>query len=150
MRIAVIDGQGGGIGKHITERLRQEFPTKVEIIALGTNALATSLMLKSGANEGASGENAVVQSVADVDIIIGSISILIAHSMLGEITPAMTEAIGKSKAVKFLLPINRSKVEVMGVVTEPLPHLVNLMISKIKALMEVNEHVRSKSIYPAR
>lgn len=150
MRIAVIDGQGGGIGKHITERLRQEFSTEIEIIALGTNALATSLMLKSGANEGASGENAVVQTVSDVDIIVGSISILIAHSMLGEVTPAMTEAIGKSRALKFLLPINRSKVEIMGVVGEPLPHLVNMMISKIKALMEVDENVRSKRIHAAR
>ncbi|OPY58214.1 MAG: hypothetical protein A4E55_01109 [Pelotomaculum sp. PtaU1.Bin035] len=76
MRIAVVDGQGGGIGKHITEKLRREFPEDVEFLALGTNALATSVMLRAGANEGVTGENAVLYNAGRVDLIVGPISIL--------------------------------------------------------------------------
>jgi len=83
MRIAVIDGQGGGIGKHITEKIRREMGPQVEIIALGTNSVATSMMLKAGANEGATGENAIINTVEEVDVVTGSLSILVANSMLG-------------------------------------------------------------------
>jgi hypothetical protein len=105
MRIAVIDGQGGGIGRLITEQLRKNLPTKTEIIAFGTNSIATSLMLKAGANEGATGENAVIQNVDDMDFIVGPLGIILAHSMRGELTAKMAEAIAKSKAHKILLPL---------------------------------------------
>jgi len=100
MRIAVIDGQGGGIGKAIVEKLRKELSEDVEIIALGTNALATSYMLKAGANEGATGENAIIVNVGKADVIMGTIGILAANSMLGELTPLLARAIAESPAKK--------------------------------------------------
>jgi hypothetical protein len=139
MRIAVIDGQGGGIGKHITERIRKGLGPEVEIIALGTNSAATTLMLKAGANEGGTGENAVVLTVAEVDVIAGPISILVANSMLGEVSPRMAVAIGTSKALKLLLPIGRSRIEVVGVQSEPLPHLVEKLVQLLKELQPKKE-----------
>ncbi|MGQ9755859.1 MAG: DUF3842 family protein [Desulfotomaculales bacterium] len=134
MRIAVIDGQGGGIGKHITEKLRKELPEETEILALGTNALATSVMLRAGANEGASGENAVIYNARRVDIIVGPLSILIPNGMMGELTPAMAEAIASSPARKVLLPLIRGTIELVGLSPEPLPHLIDAMVERIKQL----------------
>jgi len=132
LRIAVIDGQGGGIGKHIMERLRKELPEWVEIIALGTNAIATSAMLRAGANEGASGENAIVYTADKVDLIVGPVGILFANSMLGELTPKMAEAIAGSRAQKILLPLSREGVELAGLKGEPLPHLIDELVEKVK------------------
>jgi hypothetical protein len=132
MKIAVVDGQGGGIGKVITEKLRKEFGERSEIFAFGTNAMATSAMLKAGANDGATGENAIVQSMPEMDIITGPLGIIVAHSMLGELTPPMAEAIAKSKAKKLLLPINRCGIEVVGAKSDPLPHLVQALLTLIK------------------
>lgn len=134
MRIAVIDGQGGGIGKHITERLRKELPEDTEILALGTNALATAVMLRSGANEGASGENAVVINVRKVDLIVGSISIVVPNSMLGELTPAMAAAIAESPAPKILLPLIPGRIEIVGLKSEPLPHLIEELVRRVRKL----------------
>jgi len=142
LRIAVIDGQGGGIGKHLTEKMRKELPETVEIIALGTNALATSLMLKAGANEGASGENAIMYNVGKVDVIVGTIAILTANSMLGELTPKMAQAVSESPAVKVLLSLNKAGIIIVGASTEPLPHQVNELIDQLKKL-EVQKSVRS-------
>jgi len=141
MRIAVVDGQGGGIGRVITEKIRKVLPPETEIIALGTNAVATSLMLKAGANEGASGENAIVQNADEVDVIVGPLGIILAHSMRGELTPRMAEAIAKSRALKILLPLTLSKVEVVGVTMEPLPHLVDMLVARLKELLEVKKDV---------
>lgn len=132
MKIAVIDGQGGGIGRHLTERLRKELPEDVEIIALGTNSQATTQMLKAGANEGATGENAMIFNLRQVDLIVGSLGILMAHSFLGEFSPKMAEAVAVSKAKKFLLPLNRNNVELAGVKAEPLPHFIEDLVRKIK------------------
>ncbi|MTI82810.1 MAG: DUF3842 family protein [Firmicutes bacterium] len=132
MRIAVIDGQGGGIGKHITERLRKLSLEGLDLLALGTNALATSMMLKAGANEGASGENAIVYNVHRVDIIVGPVSIMYANAMMGELSPRMAEAIASSSARKILLPLTRAEVEIVGVKPEPLPHLIEELVDKVK------------------
>jgi NAD(P)-dependent dehydrogenase (short-subunit alcohol dehydrogenase family) len=132
MRIAVIDGQGGGLGKTIIERLRKEFADQIVIVALGTNALATSAMMKAGANEGASGENAIVYSCGKVDIIAGAIGIIVANSMLGEFTPRMTQAIAESPARKVLIPLNRCNVEIVGTTGEPLPRLVDNLANFIR------------------
>lgn len=138
MRIAVIDGQGGGIGKHITEKLRRELPEDTEILALGTNALATSMMLRAGANEGASGENAVVYNAPRVDIIVGPLSILVPNAMMGELTPQMAAAIAGSPARKVLLPLIRGNTELVGLSPEPLPHLIDVMVQRIKQLLAEN------------
>lgn len=135
MKIAVVDGQGGGIGRLITEQIRRTLPANTEIIALGTNAIATSLMLKAGANEGASGENAVVQNIGDVDVIVGPLGIILANAMRGELTPRMAEAIANSRARKILLPLTLSQVEIIGVAAEPLPHLVEKLILILKQMV---------------
>jgi NAD(P)-dependent dehydrogenase (short-subunit alcohol dehydrogenase family) len=136
MRIAVIDGQGGGIGKYITERLRKELAEEVEILALGTNALAVAAMLKAGANEGASGENAVTFNVSRVDLIIGPIGIVMANAMLGEVTPRMAEAISSSPVRKILLPVTRDEIEIAGYKSEPLPHLIEDLLKRVKTLFD--------------
>jgi hypothetical protein len=132
MRIAVIDGQGGGIGKLIVEKLKLAFSEDVDILVLGTNVLATSLMLKAGGNEGASGENAIIVNASKVDIIVGSIGIIVANSMLGELTPLMAKAIAESTAKKILIPLNRCNIDIVGANNQPLPHLVDEAIELIK------------------
>lgn len=132
IKIAVIDGQGGGIGSFIIKSLRESFGDKIEILALGTNAAATANMMKSKANKGASGENAIVWNASKVDLIIGPLSILVANAMMGELTSKMAEAVGSSPAKKILLPINQEGIEIISVVKEPLPHLVEKLILHIK------------------
>ena len=113
MKIVVIDGQGGNIGRRIVEEIKAK-KIGCEILAIGTNSTATALMMKSGADVGATGENPVVLASRDADVIIGPIGIILADSMYGEITPRMAEAIGASKARKILIPINKC-VTVAGV-----------------------------------
>lgn len=119
MRILVIDGQGGGIGKALVERLRAQFPAE-ELIAVGTNVMATSSMMKAGAAAAATGENAVLYNSARADIILGPIGIALANAMLGEITPAMARAVTESEAVKLLIPVTACQTRVMGVAAKPL------------------------------
>lgn len=132
MRIAVIDGQGGGIGKAIVEKLRKAFEGRIEIIALGTNSLATSLMLKAGADEGATGENAIVYNASKVDMILGPIGIVCANSLLGELTPVMAKAIAESQAHKILIPMNRCNIMVAGVNNKPLPHYIDDAVEAVR------------------
>jgi hypothetical protein len=136
-RICVIDGQGGGIGATLIKYLKEAYGETVELIGLGTNAIATAQMLKSGANRGASGENAICHTVGTADCIIGTISITWANAMLGEVTPKMAEAVMSSKAIKILLPLNQEKVEIVGVEKEPLPHMVQVVVEeKIKEVLK--------------
>ena len=129
-RICVIDGQGGGIGSAIIKKLRELVGERIEIVALGTNAIATSQMLKAKANRGASGENAIVRTTGRVDVIIGTISIVMAHSMMGEVTPRMAEAVVSSPAKKNLLPISQENVDIVGISSTPLPHLIEALIQE--------------------
>lgn len=129
LRIAVIDGQGGGIGSVIIKKIKQIYGEQVEVWGLGTNAIATSQMLKAGANRGAAGENAVCHCAQQADIIVGSISILISNAMMGELTPRITQAVSSCSATKILLPISQEPVLVIGSVREPLPHLVEQLVN---------------------
>ena len=133
--VAVIDGQGGGIGSLIIKRLREAFAEEVEVIGLGTNAMATGAMLKAGANKGASGENAIIQTVKTVDLVVGTTGIILANSMMGELTPKMAEAIASSPAKKCLLPLKIPEVEIIGAPKEPLPHLVDQLIKRIQEII---------------
>jgi hypothetical protein len=131
-RVCVVDGQGGGIGLLLVKSLKEVYRESVEVIALGTNAIATAQMLRAGANKGASGENAICHVVPTADCIVGPISITWANAMLGEITPHMAEAVMSSPAIKVLLPLSQESVEVVGVIKDPLPHLVQTAVEIIK------------------
>lgn len=117
MKIAVIDGQGGGLGKIIIEKLKRELGDDVEILALGTNAYATANMVKAGANEGASGESAICFCCKNVkfNCIIGPIGIVCPNSMLGELTPLMAEAIFNSECTKYIVPISKHGLYIPGI-----------------------------------
>jgi NAD(P)-dependent dehydrogenase (short-subunit alcohol dehydrogenase family) len=139
MRICVIDGQGGGIGAAIIKRLKEVYGEEHEVIALGTNAVATAQMMKARANRGASGENAIVRTVATAQVIMGPLSIVLANAMMGELTPRMAEAIASAPAPKLLLPLTQERVMIVGLSPEPLPHLVEKMVSE--RLKELMHHV---------
>lgn len=129
-RICVIDGQGGGIGATVIRKLKERYGETVEIIALGTNAIATAQMLKARANRGASGENAIAQTVKQGDVIIGPIGIIMAHAMMGEVTVKIVEAIASCSARKILIPLSQENVEIVGVSLMPLPRLIDMLIEK--------------------
>ncbi len=119
MKIVVIDGQGGRLGKLLVEGVRARLPG-AEIYGLGTNALATAAMLRAGADFGATGENPVIRGVADADGVLGPVGIVVANAILGEVTPAMAQAVGSCRAKKFLVPMNSCGVVVAGVKEESL------------------------------
>lgn len=129
-QICVIDGQGGGIGSAIIKKLKELLEEKVEIIALGTNAIATAQMLKARANCGATGENAIAQTVKRVDVIIGPVSIIMAHAMMGEVTPVIAEAVASSPAQKLLIPLSQENIKIVGIPYIPLPHLIDALIQE--------------------
>ncbi len=132
MVIAVIDGLGGGIGAEIVARLRQELPLEVEIIALGTNAIATEKMMKAKANRGATGENAIRISIREADFIVAPLSIFIPHSMMGEVTPGIAEAVALAPGYKLVLPIAQPGFEIMGLEWKPISKQISQAIQIIK------------------
>lgn len=127
-RVCVIDAQGGGIGVSLIKYLREFYGESLEITAIGTNAIAASQMMRAGSNRAASGENAIVQTVAKADVIIGSIAVTWANAMMGEVTPKMAEAVMSSSALKILLPLNQENVVIVGFHREPLPHLIKYLV----------------------
>jgi len=129
-KVCVIDGQGGGIGAAIIKKLKEKFEEKIEVIALGTNAIATAQMLKARANKGASGSNAIVHTVKKADVIIGPLGIIMPHAMMGEVTPMMAEAVCSADAKKILLPLTQENIEIVGVSGLPLPQLVDELLDK--------------------
>ena len=132
MKIVVIDGQGGSLGRALVEGVKGLEGS--EIYAVGTNSIATSAMLKSGADFGATGENPVVVNCRDADIIAGPIGIIAADSLLGEITEKMAAAVAKSNAAKVLIPVSRCSVTVAGVRDMPMGELIKIAVEKIKTL----------------
>mgnify|MGYP001575690320 CR=1 FL=1 len=127
-RICVIDGQGGGIGSVVIKKLKERFEEQMEVIALGTNAIATAQMLKARANKGASGSNAIIQTVRRADVVIGPVGIIIPHAMMGEVTCEMAEAVSMSQARKILLPLSQENIGIVGLTGLPLPLLVDELI----------------------
>ncbi|MBQ1519861.1 MAG: DUF3842 family protein [Clostridia bacterium] len=133
MRILVIDAQGGGIGKQLIAAIKQELP-EAKITAVGTNSNATAVMLKSGADEAATGENSVVVCAKNADVIVGPIGIVIADALLGEITPKMALAVAQSNAARVLIPFNHCDNYIAGVSDLNTKTLINDAVRKIKAL----------------
>ena len=117
MKIMVMDGQGGGIGRNLVEEFSKKFQD-AEIIAVGTNAAATANMMKGGTTNGATGENAVLVNSRRADVIAGPIGIVLANAMLGEVTPAMATAVSGSDAQLVLIPMNRCNATVVGVASQ--------------------------------
>jgi hypothetical protein len=141
-RICVIDGQGGGIGSAIIKKIKDLYQETVEILAIGTNAIATSQMLKARANRGATGENAISVTVKTVDVIIGPLAIIIADAMMGEVTSEMARAISASPARKILIPLSQENVEIAGSPHIPLPHLIDLLIEEnLKPFLDRTEDI---------
>lgn len=134
MKVVVIDGQGGRLGQLIIEAIVSE-KLDCDLYAVGTNSIATSAMLKGGASNGATGENPVVVLSDDADVIVGPIGIVSANSLLGEITPKMALAIGKSKAVKLLLPVAHCNNRVVGVKNLTMNQMVKEAIESLKELI---------------
>ncbi len=134
MNILVIDAQGGGIGKQAIAAIKKSFP-QVLVTAVGTNSAATSAMLKAGADRAATGENAVVVGCRNADIIIGPIGIVIADSLLGEITPAMAVAVGQSRAKRILIPVNHCDNMIAGVNDLNITRLVACVVDEVKRVL---------------
>lgn len=133
MNVAVIDGQGGRLGRMLVEGIIAA-GIDCRITAVGTNSIATAAMLKAGAQAGATGENPVLVASRDADVIIGPLGLLVADSLLGEITPAMAQAVGRSQAVKLLLPVNMCNNRVVGAGIHSFAELVSCAVHELAAL----------------
>ena len=137
-KVLIIDGQGGGIGKQLTQIIKENFPL-IRIHAVGTNVLATQAMLKSGADDGSTGENAVIVGCRTADIIIGPLGIVIADSLMGEITPKMATAVGQSNAIRLLIPTNQCDNRIAGVDNYSLSYLMRNCIDQIRHIITNQE-----------
>ena len=135
MNILVIDAQGGGIGKQLVSAIKKNMP-KVSVTAVGTNAAATSAMIKAGAENAATGENAVVVNSKKADVIVGPIGIVIADALLGEITPLMAKAVAQSPAKSILIPINHCDNIVVGVDDLSVGKLLQDVIKELQKVCE--------------
>ena len=135
MNILIIDGQGGGVGRQLVEKIKKAYP-QIVITGVGTNTAATQAMLKAGADRTATGENAVIVGCRTADIIIGPIGIAIADSLWGEITPKMALAVGQSTANRILLPMNLCSNYIAGVEKISTAQIIDDCIGKIREIME--------------
>jgi hypothetical protein len=133
--VVIIDGMGGGIGAQLISKIRESIDGETELIALGTNAVATERMIKAGAHRGASGENAVKVSVSLGDFILGPIGIVIANSLMGEITAAMVEATLASPGEKILLPLQQDHFRLVGTESLPFTRLIDMAVETLKERM---------------
>ena len=139
MKVVVIDGQGGRIGKLVVEKLAKsgQFDgEKNELIAIGTNTIATAAMLKAGAPLGATGDNPAAVNCVDADVVVGPIGIIAANALLGEVTPKMAAAVGQSEAVRILIPVNRCDNLVAGVQNAPLSVFLQDAVAKLRSVLE--------------
>ncbi len=138
LQIVIIDGQGGRMGKGIVEQLKKRFP-ELPLTAVGTNSIATAAMIKAGADWGATGENPVIVNSRSADIIIGPVGIVIADSLLGEVTEAMAAAVGKSSAHKLLIPVShRCSHTILGCGELPLSDYIRMACDEVEKRLEEN------------
>ncbi len=135
MVIAVIDGMGGGIGAQIVTQIRGELSFEVEILALGTNAVATQKMMDAKATRGATGENAIRVCIDQADFILAPIGVVIPNSMMGEITPTIAELVANSRGTKLLLPIKQPHLEIVGIEWKALTEQISQAIKMIQEKM---------------
>ena len=135
MRVLIIDGQGGRMGQQLIRSIRERFP-QIEITAVGTNSMATAAMLKGGAQQAATGENAALVACRQADAILGPLGIVVADALLGEITPAMAVSVGQSRAKKILLPINRCNSVVAGVGDYSMNALLSAALAELERLLK--------------
>lgn len=133
-KIVVIDGQGGGMGRQLIAAIKAAHPD-LALTAIGTNAIATAAMIKAGADRAATGENAVIVACRTADVIIGPIGVVIADALLGEITPAMAAAVGRSEAQKLLLPVSTCSNTVVGVADASVGALARKTIELLEAML---------------
>ena len=138
MNVLVIDGQGGQLGSQLIKTIVSELK-QLRITAIGTNAVATAAMFKAGAHQAATGENPVVVACKKADVIIGPIGIVIADSMLGEVTPNMAVAIGQADAMRILIPVNKCENLVAGVSSISTKALLEDVVEKLKKQIEESE-----------
>ena len=144
MKVLVIDGQGGGVGKALVAALKQHAPS-FSIIALGTNATATGAMLRAGADLAATGESAIRYQCKSADVIVGVAGILHANALLGEISPAIAAAVSISEAEKVLIPMERCGLHIAGVAKLPLEALITDAAIRVCALAAQNEHNQERT-----
>ena len=134
MKILVVDGQGGGVGRQLAAQIKQAFPD-VQIAAVGTNTIATSAMLKGGADTAATGENAALVAVRKADIIVGPLGIVVTDSLGGEITPAMAKAVAQADAKRILLPFRNCDNVIVGVSDYTLGNLIQQAIEELRKIL---------------
>ena len=135
MTVLIVDGQGGRLGKQLVKEVLERFPEQ-EVLAVGTNSMATESMLKAGAPRAATGENAVVVACRKADVILGPVGIVIADALLGEVTPAMAKAVGQSDAVRILLPSDKCSTMVAGVGSQSMSALIDDAMNKLAQMLQ--------------
>lgn len=135
MNVLVMDGQGGGIGRALVEGLHQALP-ELAITAVGTNAAATAAMLRAGAAQAATGENAAIVNCRDAQVLLGPIGILVANGLLGEVTPRMAAAVGDSPALKILIPVHKCRVEIAGLKEMPVGQGIAAAVERVAELLK--------------
>jgi hypothetical protein len=135
MNIVIIDGQGGQLGAQLVKEITAKFPD-ITVTAIGTNAVATATMLKAGAKNAATGENPVVVACRKADVILGPIGIVVADSLLGEVTEKMALAVGRADAVRILIPMNRCDNLVAGVPNLNTATLITDAIAKLRSVID--------------
>lgn len=141
--IAVVDGMGGNIGHQIVSQLRRELPANLEILVFGTNSAATANMMRAKASRGATGENAIRTSIAQADVVLAPLAVVIPNSYMGELTPGMAEAITACRAEKILLPLSHPHIRIVGTTGQPLPHLMEEALSRLKEMFHLHEEVKA-------
>ena len=134
MKVVIIDGQGGRLGQLLAEAIVKE-KLDCDLLAIGTNSIATSAMMRGGAKQGATGENPVIVACRDADVIIGPIGIISADSLLGEITPQIAIAIGQSRAIKLLLPVSHCNNQIIGIKQLTMNEMVKATVDRLKEIL---------------